>query len=267
MFRSKYLLLLAISLLAALSAAAPAVAGDADKEPPAQGAVDPFAAPATEEARAAGDRLALEMLAAHGGLARYEAVRLLSFDFVVHLGERRARRHHDWDRHAGLAHVVETKDKKRVEAWLRLADKSGVVTVDGARVTDAAERKERLERAYALWVNDTYWLCAPYKVMDPGVVRVAVGGDLRLSFEGVGLTPGDAYLLHLDDKKRLAGWDFLLQSKDRGSFTWEEPREVFGTTFFLSRKSAAGTISFERFAASLEGSDGVFAPLLEGGAP
>jgi len=56
-------------------------------------------------------------------------------------------------------------------------------------------------------VNDSYWMFMPFKLLDPGVNLVYVGEDLmaddraadvlQLTFESVGVTPDNKYLIYV----------------------------------------------------------------------
>jgi len=66
------------------------------------------------------------------------------------------------------------------------------------------QRNKLLNEAIAYFNNDSFWLVAPYKVFDPGVVRSLVkqenGQDaLLVSYSSGGSTPGDSYLWILDE--------------------------------------------------------------------
>jgi hypothetical protein len=90
--------------------------------------------------------------------------------------------------------------------------------------------------AYARWVNDSYWLLAPLKVLDPGVKLTYEGPKdcggakcetLRMSFEQVGLTPGDQYVLYIDpETKLLRAWDYIAKPESVTHGTWEKVRDV-----------------------------------------
>lgn len=229
-------------LVVLVAAAAVALVLASSSTARAEGAPDPaFRKQASAEERAHGDALARRMIDGLGGAEAFQKLRYVGFAFVPKRGgEALSRREHAWDPGAGKARVRWQREGKDITAWLSLADKSGVVVVDGARVMDEAEKKKLLEDAYAAWVNDTYWLISPYKVFDPGVHRAAIDRRLRTSFdEGVGLTPGDVYLYDFDDEGRLAGWSWLLQSGRTGSFSFEGRKQLAGVTFFerkVSRK-------------------------------
>lgn len=102
-----------------------------------------------------------------------------------------------------------------------------------------------LQFAWGAFVNDQFWLLAPAKVLDPGVVRTADGADLRLFYAGVGLTPGDRYLLHTSPDGDVLGWEYVLQSGRGGAWTWAAPTSVGGLRLSLERTSPERTIRFE----------------------
>lgn len=227
--------------------------------------VDPaFRRPASAEEKARGDARARAMIEELGGAAAFGALRYVSFAFVPKKeGKVLSRREHAWNPGAGQARVRWQKDGADVTAFVRLADKSGVVRANGEPVTEDARRRELLQEAYAAWVNDVYWLISPYKAFDPGVFRADVGGRLRTSFEdGTGLTPGDVYLYDLDDDGRLSGWSFQLESGRTGRFRFEGRKQLAGVTFFESKVSTDGfEIALEDIEASASPRPEVFAPL------
>jgi hypothetical protein len=73
----------------------------------------------------------------------------------------------------------------------------------------------------------------PYKMTDPGVILAydgehkegeATWDKVRLTFDGVGLTPKDKYWAFVNRTTGLVDrWDFVLkgESKPPSSFTWE----------------------------------------------
>jgi hypothetical protein len=104
------------------------------------------------------------------------------------------RNRHLWDRARGLARVTSGS----TVTWLRLADRTGVVQEGGAVVSGPAAEKQ-LERAWAAWVNDSFWMMGPAKLMDPGTTRALVTLEdglkgLMVSYGEGGVTPGDAYV-------------------------------------------------------------------------
>ena len=112
---------------------------------------------------------------------------------------------------------------------------------------------EWLERAYGAWINDTYWLLMPYKLLDPGV-NLAYDGEetiegvaydkVKLTFGEVGLTPGDTYWAYLNRETGLMDqWAYHLQDweADRAPtvWTWQNWDRHGGILLSSKRHSAA----------------------------
>lgn len=165
--------------------------------------------------------LAQGVLEAMGGEEAWQATRFIRFNFF-------GFRLHHWDRHTGH-HRLEGKTREG-DSYLVLHNintREGQVWVNGEEA--AGEDKAKwLERAYGAWVNDAYWLVMPYKLLDPGVNLAYDGSEeldgatfdkLKLTFEGVGLTPGDTYWAYISRESGLMErWAYFLES-------WEEGRE------------------------------------------
>ncbi len=113
---------------------------------------------------------------------------------------------------------------------------------------------EDAKAAFGRWTNDSYWLLAPLKVLDPGVKRTAEGtkqlGDtsydtLRLSFQGVGLTPGDQYLLYIDPQTKLVrAWDYVPSADKVMHGTWEGYQTFGGLQISTQHDFGGKTIRF-----------------------
>ena len=110
------------------------------------------------------EQLADRVMEALGGQEAWDATRYLVFDFA-------GRRTHWWDRYTGR-HRLEgtTRDG---ESYLVLEDvddqgEAGRAWFQG-EPAEGEQAAELLKNAYAAWINDTYWLLAPYKLRDPGV--------------------------------------------------------------------------------------------------
>lgn len=167
------------------------------------------------------------------------ALSALAFTFVVEVdGEEKVRRRHAWDAKAGTVRVTRgdaapvtfrlqsgMPDAADDPAWAQLAP--------GVPAADA-------HAAWAAFVNDQYWLMAPCKVLDPGVVHSLDGDDLVLTFAGVGLTPGDRYTLELDaESAAVRAWRFRLQSGGEGHYRWVDPVEAGPLRLFTRRESVS----------------------------
>jgi hypothetical protein len=154
----------------------------------------------------AASRLAQRVHESAGG-SKLDQVAELRFTFVVMDGDKKLfEAAHKWDR-------LHARDRV---AW---TDKTGThrdVVVDLA--SHAAD-----DPGYARWVNDSYWLMLPLKLLDPGVHRKLEDQRdwrgkkydvLRLSFDHVGLTPGDMYWLYVDPTSaRIERWEMKLEGQ------------------------------------------------------
>lgn len=178
---------------------------------------------AQEQADSRAVAVADEMVEAMGGQTAWDHVRYLRFDFVVEReGAEVARVRHLWDRHLGR-YRVEWKDRegRELQAFFNVNTRSGRVWVRGEPARDEDEQTH-LDRAYGRFINDTYWLLMPWKLKDPGVKLEYVGERrlagqtydlLHLSFDNVGLTPGDHYWVYVNrTTRRMDRWAYFLQS-------------------------------------------------------
>lgn len=163
------------------------------------------------------------LMSVMGGVDAWNRIPALRFDFVVQQkGKEMERRRHWWDKAHSRCRVEWTETGKTVAAVVNLMDRAGQSCTGGVADTDTL-RAKHVEEAYAMWVNDTYWLVMPFKLHDPGVRieydRMAkrpsgVYDVLALSFADVGLTPKDHYWLYLNRKThRLDRWEYLLQGR------------------------------------------------------
>lgn len=67
-----------------------------------------------------------------------------------------------------------------------------------------SNRIDLIDKAKAYFYNDSYWLVAPFKFFDPGVVRSLVETNdgskaLLITHTSGGVTPGDSYLWYFDE--------------------------------------------------------------------
>ncbi len=184
------------------------------------------------------DALASRIVEASGG-AHLRDVAELRFTFVVVAdGTERARVVHAWDLRGERDRVRwTTDDGHHVDAVVDLDTRTARATLDGAPVTGDA-LAPLAEEAYSRWVNDSYWLMMPLKLLDPGVHRTLEAPRerdgqtyqiLSLTFDHVGLTPGDHYWLFVDpDTARVVRWEMVLEGQTtppRG-LSWTDYRPV-----------------------------------------
>lgn len=169
-------------------------------------------------------RIADQVLLALGGKSNWDMARYLSFRFVVEEGERDlVNRYHAWDRWTGRYRYEDTDRAGHHRLVLfNLNTKKGLAYVD-SQPLEGDTLAALIDQAYARHINDTYWLLMPYKMKDPGVILKYEGTTeingfvhdiVRLSFENVGLTPGDVYWAYFDQaSRRMNKWEYLLQGR------------------------------------------------------
>ncbi len=185
------------------------------------------------EADEAAQKLAREVWKASGG-ENWQNVKRIRFTFVVEGdGKELARAEHDWNVAAGVDDV-KWKDK---QVKVNLASPG----------TD-----ENSKAAHLRWVNDVYWLMAPLKILDPGVNLKAEGikemdgaqcETLRLSFNGVGLTPNDNYIFYIDPQtKLLRSWDYIPSPDKTVHGSWDKYQNFGGLTLATEHSFAGKTI-------------------------
>jgi hypothetical protein len=176
--------------------------------------------PATTPAITA-DQLARDVMKASGADA-WPKVTRIKFTFNVERPDgKRMSRAHDWDIAAGTDTV--TFNGKTITAKLS----AGVDQAD-----------EDSKNAFAAWTNDSYWLLAPLKVMDGGVIRSVKPDEtidgktyhvLHLSFQNVGMTPTDQYDLFIDPQSKLVRhWTYIPAGGEPRRFTWDAYQSIHG---------------------------------------
>lgn len=170
-------------------------------------AVEPTA-DADPQARA----LAESVLERMGGAEAWRRTRYLTWTFF-------GRRRHMWDRHAGRARIEADGDVYVID----LETKEGRAWSGGEEVLEPEALAEAMQRAHGMWVNDSYWMFMPYKLLDPGVVlRFAGAGELQdgrpcqlleMTFDGVGNTPDNRYTVAVaDDTGLVEEWSFFAEA-------------------------------------------------------
>jgi hypothetical protein len=171
--------------------------------------------------------IASAMHQAMGGMDAWNAAHFVRFDFKVNIGgESKADRSHLWDKQTGRYRF----EQKNQVVLMNLADKKGTAYVDGKKV-EGPDSAKAIEGAYKAYINDYYWLAMPWKWMDGGVNlkylgKKPMGGEscdvVELSFEKVGLTPGDRYQAFVSPKSHLmTHWEYTLQGGNKGSWDWQ----------------------------------------------
>ncbi len=124
-------------------------------------------APAHER-DAKADKVGKELIEALGGQSAWEKAREFRFDFVVeNEGKVAGRRSHAWDRYTGDYRLTGTDPSGAPYAvYFNVNTKQGKAYINGKAV-EGEEAEKLVKSAYARFINDTYWLLAPWKIFDP----------------------------------------------------------------------------------------------------
>lgn len=126
-----------------------------------------------------------------------------------------------WDKQANLVSV--SWDDYTV--LLNPENKSGIVYSGKKELTK--NKQQYLDQAFKYFVNDSFWLIAPFKARDPGTIRKVVdykGNDaLLIQYSSGGVTPGDTYLWILNEEGVPTAWKFWVSILPVGGleFSWE----------------------------------------------
>ncbi|SNT05365.1 hypothetical protein SAMN05421640_2181 [Ekhidna lutea] len=98
-------------------------------------------------------------------------------------------------------------------------------------------------QGYEYFINDSFWLIAPFKVRDHGVIRSSVkldeGRGLLVTYTTGGVTPGDSYLWIIDEKGFPKAWKLWTSNVPIGGlkFGWGGWTEKKGVWFSLFHPS------------------------------
>lgn len=184
-------------------------------------AVSPAGAPAAEKAGSdpAAVALARATLEKMGGADAWSRLRYLKWDFG-------GKRHYVWDRWTGDVRITaETGSGDRL-VLMNLNTRKGRAWDDGKEITDPAALHDALELGYAWWVNDSYWLLMPVKLLDPGAHLHSLGegkledgrpaDGIEVTFDpGTGLTPDNKYRVWIArDTGLVSQWSYYPKADD-----------------------------------------------------
>ncbi|MCB0737861.1 MAG: hypothetical protein KDC92_10140 [Bacteroidetes bacterium] len=129
-----------------------------------------------------------------------------------------------WDKKRNLAKVEWGGNT----VFVNLSTQKGYALVEGKEVED----QKLVDKAYAWWANDSYWLNPISKIYDAGVTRKLVESEdgkksLLVTYSSGGVTPGDSYLWHLGDDGLPTEWQMwvkIIPFKGMPA-TWENWKE------------------------------------------
>lgn len=189
--------------------------------------------------------IADQVMEAMGGEKNWEDTRHISWTFFD-------SRKHFWDKNTGDIRIESLKDD--VKILMNINSLEGEVYKDGAIMDDPDSISTYLEKGKNWWINDSYWLVMPYKLKDPGVRLKYIGEEtvngneadvIQLTFEEVGATPENKYLVYVDKENKLVTqWAFFRKAdQDTPDFVmpWEDYNKHGG--ILLSGKRGDATLS------------------------
>ncbi len=173
----------------------------------------------------------------------YKKTRYLEWSFA-------GKRHFKWDKEKHI--VAISWDDYRVNLFPADIEKSTVYFKDEKQ---EIQDEKIVKRAWNIFNNDSFWLVAPHKLFDDGVVRniEKINGKdaLRVTYTTGGTTPGDAYVWILDSTFVPKSYKMYLKNGRMNGTpaTWEdwittESGTLLPTnhTFEKGRKLSMGTV-------------------------
>ncbi len=136
-------------------------------------------------------------------------------------------RNHLWDKWTGDYRVEYDTTMVLMNIHTMSGKQLIMDTAVGGAFNNHFSEKETLDNAYSHWVNDSYWLIMPYKLLDPGTQLKYLGANsidqdgsmlkveqIELTFENVGLTPQNKYVISVDENDLVVRWDFFSNADD-----------------------------------------------------
>jgi hypothetical protein len=110
---------------------------------------------------------------------------------------------HSYEWHKDENYVLVNSGDEVVRLNLKDYDSSQIIS---PKVMDDKIRQQHIQRAIKNFNNDSFWLIAPYKLMDDEVERRVVNTEgkeaLLITYTSGGTTPGDSYLWIVDENYR-----------------------------------------------------------------
>lgn len=216
----------------------PAESADADQNP---------AAPGFNEAGSDAQAIALadSVMIAMGGRQAWDDLHFAAWNFF-------GFRNLVWDKKTGRVRIdVPSSDETYL---ININDNSGRVFVGDSLIAPADSLQKMINRGKEIWINDSYWLFMPFKLKDSGVTLKYMGRDtmltgspaevLQLTFENVGVTPNNKYMIYIDPEEHLVKqWAYFQQSdQDSANFVmpWDNYKRYGNVMISADRSDDRG---------------------------
>jgi len=143
----------------------------------------------------------------------------------------------------GVNHYKWNKEEEKVKvSW-----EENSITLDLSKGTH--DYDELQNQAYSKFINDAFWLTAPFKIRDKGVIRSTVKSDegrgILVEYTSGGLTPGDTYLWIIDENGFPKSWKIWTSNVPIGGleFSWENWQELDGVWFSTDHLSKIAVVN------------------------
>ena len=160
--------------------------------------------------------IALEVMKTMGGVKNWNNTHFIKWDF----GKRTLY----WDKWTGDVRVE--NPEQNLVVLVNINTLKGKAFKNGELVENTEETKKLLQQGKEWWINDSYWLTMPWKLLDPGVQLIHIGTDklpnghtadvLQMTFENVGVTPENKYLIYVDQQEHLVKqWSYFPKFNDK----------------------------------------------------
>lgn len=159
-------------------------------------------------------------------ITSYKALNEIQFSFRDH--------HYLWNK--AEERVLVSWEDYQVDLILSETENSKIL--QGGKESN---RIDLIDKAKAYFYNDSYWLVAPFKFFDPGVVRSLVETNngskaLLITHTSGGVTPGDSYLWYFDENlipTHFELWVSIIPIKGVSATwsSWVSKQDVLFSTF------------------------------------
>ncbi|MDO6803586.1 hypothetical protein Q4595_14125 [Wenyingzhuangia sp. 1_MG-2023] len=184
-------------------------------------------------------KIAHKVIETMGGEENWNNVHYIQWDF----GKRKLY----WNKWTGDVRVEAPKDGLTV--LVNINTNLGKAFKNKELITDEKQTKKLVNQAKKWWINDSYWLTMPWKMLDPGVTLKYIRKDklpdghsadvLQMTFENVGVTPQNKYEIYVDKKEHLIKqWSFFSNFNDeKPKFTkpWDNYQPIENVLLSFNR--------------------------------
>ena len=200
--------------------------------------------------------IADQVLAELGGQEGWERARYIRFTFNRgNVGLGKVRLILTWDKWTGRYRLDgTTQERLPYVVLMNVNSKRGEAYLDGRRL-EGEELDKYLTLAFSVWTGETYWLLMPYKLMDAGVILAYKGEEdidgvvydkLHVSFDNVGLKPGDQFWAYINKETRLMDrWRFVLEDGYEGDYWWKDWRRYGPLLLSSIRETPEGQVAIK----------------------